>query len=66
MYKILSLDGGGSWSILQLLTLKEKYGNVSGHEILKDFDLVLANSGGSIALAALAENYTLQKAIDIF
>ncbi|MEM7513073.1 MAG: patatin-like phospholipase family protein, partial [Bacteroidota bacterium] len=66
MYKILSLDGGGSWSILQLLTLKEKYGNVSGHEILKDFDLVLANSGGSIVLAALAENYTLQKAIDIF
>ncbi len=25
MYKILSLDGGGSWAILQLLTLKEKY-----------------------------------------
>ncbi|MEM8900012.1 MAG: patatin-like phospholipase family protein, partial [Bacteroidota bacterium] len=66
MYKILSLDGGGSWSILQLLTLKEKYGNISGHEILKDFDLVLANSGGSIVLAALVENYSLQKAIDIF
>lgn len=66
MYKILSLDGGGSWSILQLLTLKEKYGNATGHEILRDFDLVVANSGGSIVLAALAENYTIQGAIDVF
>ncbi|MCG8332289.1 MAG: patatin-like phospholipase family protein [Chitinophagales bacterium] len=66
MYHILSLDGGGSWSILQLLTLKEKYGNLSGHEILKKFDLVIANSGGSIVLAALAENWKLEKAIQLF
>ncbi|MEM6767548.1 MAG: patatin-like phospholipase family protein [Bacteroidota bacterium] len=66
MYKILSLDGGGSWSVLQLLTLQEKYGNMSGHEILKKFDLIVANSGGSIVLAALSENYTLQEALDLF
>ncbi|WP_299158356.1 patatin-like phospholipase family protein [uncultured Tenacibaculum sp.] len=65
-YKILSLDGGGSWAIIQLLTLKYKYGNVNGHEILRDFDMIIANSGGSIALAALAENWTIDKAITLF
>tara|TARA_R110002051_G_scaffold137916_2_gene210510 strand:- start:14664 stop:15869 length:1206 start_codon:yes stop_codon:yes gene_type:complete len=65
MYKILSLDGGGSWAIIQLLTLKDKYGNAEGYEILKKFDLVIANSGGSIVLAALAENYTIDKAISL-
>ncbi|WP_456437556.1 patatin-like phospholipase family protein, partial [Psychroserpens sp.] len=65
-YKILSLDGGGSWAILQLLTLKHKYGNVNGHEVLRDFDMIIANSGGSIALAALAENWTIDKALTLF
>ena len=66
MYKILSLDGGGSWAIIQLLTLKDRYGNLNGHQILQKFDLIIANSGGSIVLAALAENYTLNKAIALF
>lgn len=66
MYNILSLDGGGSWAIMQLMTLKDRYGNVSGHEILKKFDLVIANSGGSIVLAALAENWKLEKALTLF
>lgn len=65
-YKILSLDGGGSWAILQVLTLKAKYGNISGHQILREFDLVIANSGGSIVLAALAADWTLDEAIAIF
>lgn len=65
-YKILSLDGGGSWAIIQLLTLKHKYGNVNGHEVLRDFDMIIANSGGSIALAALAENWTINKALTLF
>lgn len=66
MFKILSLDGGGSWAIIQLLALKDRYGNVNGHQILKDFDLVIANSGGSIVLAALAENWNLDKALSLF
>ncbi|WP_298497676.1 patatin-like phospholipase family protein [uncultured Algibacter sp.] len=66
MYNILSLDGGGSWAIIQLLTLKDRYGNVSGHEILQKYDLVIANSGGSIVLAALAENWTIDKALTLF
>ncbi|MEH6618228.1 hypothetical protein [Maribacter arcticus] len=55
MYKILSPDGGGSWAIIQLLTLKDSYGNLNGHEILEKFDLVIANSRGNIVLAALAK-----------
>ena len=66
MYNILSLDGGGSWAILQLLTLKEKYGNENGHEILNHFDFVIANSGGSIILAALSENWSISKALSLF
>ncbi|SNR45949.1 Patatin-like phospholipase [Maribacter sedimenticola] len=66
MFKILSLDGGGSWAIIQLLTLKDRYGNIKGHDLLQKFDLVIANSGGSIVLAALAENYTLNEAIALF
>jgi len=66
MYKILSLDGGGSWSLLQLLTLQERYPDKTGHEILREFDLVIANSGGSIVLAALVENWTVEKALSLF
>lgn len=66
MYKILSLDGGGSWSLLQLLTLKDKYPDKTGHEILREYDLVIANSGGSIVLAALVENWTIDKALTLF
>lgn len=70
MYKILSLDGGGSWAIIQLLTLKERFKveipSLKGHEILRQFDLIIANSGGSIVLAALAENMTIDEAIHLF
>ncbi|WP_299213812.1 patatin-like phospholipase family protein [uncultured Dokdonia sp.] len=70
MYKILSLDGGGSWAILQLLTLKERYKDeipeLNGHAILKQFDMVIANSGGSIVLCALAEDWTIDKALTLF
>ncbi len=66
MKKLLSLDGGGSWALLQILTLKERYGNLSGHEILKEYDIVIANSGGSIVLAALIANWTPDKCLTLF
>jgi len=56
-YKILSLDGGGSWALVQAMTLKRIFGDIPGREILAKFDLVIANSGGSIVAAGLAENY---------
>ncbi|KAA3632427.1 MAG: hypothetical protein DWQ02_14790 [Bacteroidetes bacterium] len=66
MYKILSPDGGGSWSLLQLLSLNERYPGFSGHQVLREYDLVIANSGGSIVLAALAEDWLLSKALSLF
>ena len=40
-YKILSLDGGGSWALIQARILQDIYGDIKGHELLKKFDLVL-------------------------
>ena len=54
-YNILCLDGGGSWDIIQAMALEKIYGDIPGHEILAKFDLVVANSGGSLVAAALAE-----------
>lgn len=61
-YRILSLDGGGGWALLQVRALIELYGNnpgTTGHQVLADFDLVAANSGGSLVLGGLVENVTL-------
>ena len=65
-YKILSLDGGGSWALIQILSLKERYKDKTGHQILKEYDMVVANSGGSIVLAALACNWTLDETVELF
>ncbi|MGJ8665942.1 MAG: patatin-like phospholipase family protein [Patiriisocius sp.] len=71
-YKILSLDGGGTWALLQVLTLqyvfKNKYPqkDIKGHEVLRHFDLVIANSGGSMVLAALCCNWTFTEIINLF
>jgi uncharacterized protein len=58
--RILSLDGGGSWALLQAMALKAVYnGSTIGTkcgDILNHFDLIVANSGGSIMLAAMIEN----------
>jgi len=54
-YYILCLDGGGSWDIIQAMALKEIYGDVCGHKILRNFDLIVANSGGSLIAAGLVE-----------
>ncbi|HRH04023.1 MAG TPA: patatin-like phospholipase family protein [Bacteroidia bacterium] len=58
--KILSLDGGGSWAILQAMALKHTYSNTdigtNCRMILNQFDLVVANSGGSLMLAAMIEH----------
>lgn len=59
-YKILSLDGGGSWALLQIKALQQIYGaNALGHDVLKNFNLVVANSGGSVAMAAMLKNLPL-------
>jgi hypothetical protein len=66
-YRILSLDGGGTWALIQVKALIKIYGvTTSGHTVLRDFDLVVANSGGSIVAASLACNFTLQEILNHF
>ncbi|AMC34288.1 patatin-like phospholipase family protein [Janthinobacterium sp. B9-8] len=66
-YHILSLDGGGAWALIQVKTLIKLYGaNTRGHVVLKHFDLVAANSGGSIVAAALIEDFTLAEILALF
>ena len=65
-YRILSLDGGGSWAILEAMAIGTLYGfDTKGTTILKQFDLAVSNSGGSIMLAALAIDFTPQRLIDL-
>ncbi len=66
-YRILTLDGGGSWAVLQVMALAALYGDTAtGHQVLEDFDLVAANSGGSITLGGLIEDRTLADLRDNF
>lgn len=65
-YKILSLDGGGSWALIEAATLADIYGlDTPGRIILQQFDLAVANSGGSIVLACLIFNLTPCQILDI-
>jgi hypothetical protein len=66
-YRILSLDGGGTWALIQIKTLIALYSaGTHGQSVLQDFDLVAANSGGSIVLGALIENLTLGEILAFF
>ena len=66
-YRILSLDGGGTWALIQIKALIALYDeNASGHAVLQDFDLVAANSGGSIVLGGLVENLALGEILGFF
>src|ERR1700761_4323521 len=59
-FRILSLDGGGAWSMIQARALAALYGpEAKGHAVLSQFDLAAANSGGSLIWAGLVENLTL-------
>lgn len=66
-FRILSLDGGGSWALIQVMALIDLYGgSATGHEVLRDFDLAAANSGGSIVLGGLVENMALSDLLGFF
>jgi hypothetical protein len=66
-YRILSLDGGGTWAMLQAMALGDIYGAATpGHAILQDFDMAVANSGGSIVLAGLMLNMTPDQMVGLF
>jgi hypothetical protein len=65
-YRILSLDGGGTWAMLQAMALRRLYPGKRGHAVLSDFDMVAANSGGSIVLAGLADDRPLDEIVALF
>jgi hypothetical protein len=66
-FRILSLDGGGAWALIQVRTLMKLYGDETpGNEVLQEFDLVAANSGGSLVLAGLVENLKLTDLLQLF
>ncbi|MGA3263318.1 MAG: patatin-like phospholipase family protein [Terracidiphilus sp.] len=66
-FRILSLDGGGSWALIQVMALIDLYGgDATGHEVLREFDLAAANSGGSIVLGGLVENMPLGTLLNFF
>ncbi len=59
-YRILSLDGGGTWALIQVMALMQLHGpDKRGHEVLSSFDLIAANSGGSLVLGGLLEDLPL-------
>lgn len=65
--RILSLDGGGTWALVQVAALTSLYGSqTTGREVLREFDLVVANSGGSLVVAALFEDLTLGRIGELF
>lgn len=66
-YRILSLDGGGSWALIQAKALINLYrADSRGHEVLRDFDLVAATSAGSLVLAGLVEDLPLDQILGFF
>jgi len=66
-FRVLSLDGGGAWALIEVRTLISLYGtNATGHQVLQNFDLVAANSGGSLVLSGLVEDLPLQDILQYF
>jgi hypothetical protein len=65
-FRILSLDGGGSWALIEARALMAVYGDLRGRELLREFDLVAATSGGSIVLGCLLEDFTLSGIVALF
>ncbi|MEO8812103.1 MAG: patatin-like phospholipase family protein [Caulobacteraceae bacterium] len=67
VYRVLSLDGGGVWAVIQVKALIALYGEAAtGRAVLQDFDLVAGTSGGSIVLGGLVENVALGQLLEFF
>ncbi len=65
--RVLSLDGGGTWALIQVKALIDLYGEqTKGRAVLRNFDLVAANSGGSLVAAGLIEDLALGALLGMF
>lgn len=66
-YRILSMDGGGAWALIEVRALMAIFGeSTKGHDVLAHFDMVAANSGGSLVLGGLIEDLTLKDLLGYF
>lgn len=65
-FRVLCLDGGGTWSLIEALTLSRLYPNRGGRAVLAEFDLALGNSGGSIVLAALLADHSPAEIVTMY
>jgi uncharacterized protein len=66
-FRLLSLDGGGTWALIQGKALGAIYGDdTDGWTILERFDLAVANSGGSLVLAMLLKGLTPREIVALF
>jgi hypothetical protein len=62
MARVLSLDGGGTWALIEVKALAALFPGgeaTRGREVLSRFDLVAATSGGAIVAAGLVADLTL-------
>lgn len=67
LYRILSLDGGGTWAFIEAAALGDLYGlHTPGRQILSHFNLAIANSGGSLVVAGLILDMTPAAILDLF
>ncbi len=67
VFRILSLDGGGTFCLIQAKALAAIFGeHTQGREILRNFKLAAGTSGGSFVLAALANDKSPGEIIDRF
>jgi hypothetical protein len=65
-YRVLALDGGGPWTVIQAKALGRLFGpDTKGREILASFDLVAGTSGGSVITACLACDFTPAQIFDL-
>lgn len=64
--KVLSLSGGGTWAMIEAKALAVLFPDMSGIQILNQFDVAIANSGGSIVLAGLIADMTPNEIVSLF
>ena len=66
-YRVLSMDGGGAWALIEVRALMALHGaDAKGHDVLAQYDLVAANSGGTLVLGGLVENLPLSEIATYF
>jgi len=54
-FRILTLDGGGTFALIQAKALDDLYPGQSGHEVLSHFDMIVGCSGGAVVASLLLE-----------